>query len=224
MIKKLRIALLSWLAANVLRLIYSTIRWRTPVFLEEMPEGWIEAPPPKIFLFWHSQQLMMPWFFLNQRKKSKQKIFVLISMHGDGRIIAKAVKRLGIDSVAGSSSRGAAAATRKMLLLLRQGQHVAITPDGPRGPARKVKPGIIHFASLSTTEIYPTTYSCSSYWQVNSWDKMMIPKPFCRGVFVLGRSIKIPASSYSEDSIGSYQQTFEQELERVTQAAEEALG
>jgi len=188
-----------------------------------MDRDWLVAPP-KLFVFWHSRQLMMPWFFLTQRRSSANRISVLISRHSDGRIIAGAVNRLGIESVAGSSSRGAAAASRQLLSLTKQGSHIAITPDGPKGPAEKVKEGLVQLARLGSVTIYPTAYACSSYWQIKSWDRMIIPKPFSRGVFALGRAIEIPQALESEKEYESYRLKVEQGISEVTGLAERELA
>lgn len=117
---------------------------------------------------------------------------MLISAHRDGQLIAKTVGHLGIQTIEGSSTRGGAAALKRMMGILASGECVGITPDGPRGPRMRVSGGVIALARLSGAPVIPATYSVSRWKTLSSWDRFIIAWPFCRGVFVWGEPIEIP--------------------------------
>lgn len=116
---------------------------------------------------------------------------MLISRHGDGRLISFAVRILGIYSVAGSSSRGGLAALIQLSRKIEDGYDVGFTPDGPRGPRHECKAGVVAVAQRSGIPILPMSYSTEKRWQLSSWDGMIVPKPFSRGVMILGEPLVI---------------------------------
>jgi lysophospholipid acyltransferase (LPLAT)-like uncharacterized protein len=118
-------------------------------------------------------------------------LHMLISRHGDGRLIAFAIKLLGIHSVAGSSSRGGSRALLELIRLIQAGADVGVTPDGPRGPRYEVKDGVVALAQKTGAFVYPVSYSTERKWQLRSWDGMIIPKPFSRGVLIIGEPIVV---------------------------------
>ena len=113
------------------------------------------------------------------------------SRHGDGRLIAFAIRLLGIHSVAGSSSRGGIAALMELSRRIEEGSDVGFTPDGPRGPRQECKAGVVAIAQRSGAPIVPMSYSTEKKWQLSSWDGMIVPKPFSRGVIILGPPVKV---------------------------------
>lgn len=116
---------------------------------------------------------------------------MLISAHPDGQIIADAVTYFGVDSIAGSTSRGGSAALRTMLKRLKAGDCVGITPDGPRGPAMTASTGIVNIARLAGVPILPITYATSRRRMLATWDRFHLPWPFGRGVYLWGEPIKL---------------------------------
>ncbi|MDQ6736085.1 MAG: lysophospholipid acyltransferase family protein [Gemmatimonadota bacterium] len=127
-----------------------------------------------IFALWHGH--MLP---LVVRHRS-QGVRILISEHRDGEVIARIAGRLGLASIRGSSSRGAARALLAMCDALRDGGVVAVTPDGPRGPARSFASGTIVAAHRSGAPVVAIGVAASRAWRLRSWDAFMIPKPFAR--------------------------------------------
>lgn len=108
-----------------------------------------------IIAFWHGRQLMMP---LAYRGKEAH---VLISRHQDGEIIDRVVKRFGLRSVRGSTTRGGMVAIRQLIRLAKAGRDLVVTPDGPRGPCEVVQPGIIYLAKITGFPIVPLAFACS---------------------------------------------------------------
>ncbi len=144
-----------------------------------------------IIAFWHGRILMMPWLYTKLDRRSTELPYMLISQHGDGRIIALAARLLGIRSVAGSSTRGGLKALLQLIKLARDGSDIGFTPDGPRGPRYQVKQGLVLAAAKTGSPIIPCTYSTDKRWQLGSWDGMIIPKPFSRGVCIVGEPITV---------------------------------
>ena len=126
--------------------------------------------------FWHGNLLMQPFVYKKLRKKNK--IAVLISDHFDGEIISKIISFFNLESIRGSSSKGAIKALKLSFKKIDQGYDLAITPDGPRGPRKSVADGIVAIAQKKNLPIIACSYEASSFWQLKSWDKFIIPKPF----------------------------------------------
>jgi lysophospholipid acyltransferase (LPLAT)-like uncharacterized protein len=141
-----------------------------------------------IFAPWHGQ--LLPLLFHHRNEG----VSILISEHGDGEIIARIAKGLGYRSVRGSTSRGAARALLGLVRELEEGHDLAITPDGPRGPARSVAPGILVVAQRSGAPIVPTVATASWGWRLKSWDSFLIPGPFARVTVAYGEPLYIHAA------------------------------
>jgi lysophospholipid acyltransferase (LPLAT)-like uncharacterized protein len=147
---------------------------------------------PCILTFWHGDQLFMPWAYFDKGSiTTRRSIFALISEHGDGRIAASALEWLGLASIAGSSTRGGKRALLQLKKKLDAGSHVAITPDGPKGPPRVAKEGVIKLASLTGAPILPITVAASKFWEIKSWDSMLVPKPFSKVLLYAGEPIQV---------------------------------
>jgi lysophospholipid acyltransferase (LPLAT)-like uncharacterized protein len=193
-----------WLAgvfgSMLLKAIHLTLSWENLGNLKDT-RFW-NTGGGRLVAFWHGRQLLMS--FIKVDFDRKVPLYALISEHNDGRIIAAIVRRLGISSVAGSSSKHGSQATRELIGLMKAGSHVAITPDGPKGPAYHSKAGIIFLAALSGKPIYPMSYSAKSFWTFKSWDGMILPKPFSRAVRMIGEPIFVPRSIDKEQT-GQFQ-------------------
>lgn len=190
MLKSIRVPLLAFLAAIFLRLLNLTLRWKL-VGISREDVRRLLSDSPVIFAFWHEQQVVLPLAYRYFAPKNARKISALISQHGDGRIAAETIKYFGLGSVAGSSSRGGREAVHEMLKILTGGAHVAITPDGPRGPRHVAKPGVVSIAQRSGIPIIPLGLSASKAWTLRSWDRMFIPKPGATVTVVVGAPITI---------------------------------
>ncbi|MGH7048279.1 MAG: lysophospholipid acyltransferase family protein, partial [Stellaceae bacterium] len=167
----------AWAIHIYIRLVYRTNRWQ--VVGGELPRRLVAEGRVFIGVFWHGRMLMIPKAWQRMAPMN-----MLISAHHDGRIIADAVAYFGIAAIAGSTRRGGSAALRTMLKRLRDGGCVAITPDGPRGPALRVGSGTIDAARLARVPIVPVTYATSRQRVLASWDRFVIALPFGCGVFL----------------------------------------
>jgi lysophospholipid acyltransferase (LPLAT)-like uncharacterized protein len=116
----------------------------------------------------------------------------LVSQHEDGSYVADAMEAIGIRPIRGSSSRGGAAALREMMEAA-SAYHIAIATDGPRGPRREVKDGIIYLASKTGRRIVPVAFAGQSTWKPRGrWTDMVIPKPFSRTIIASGTPLSVP--------------------------------
>jgi lysophospholipid acyltransferase (LPLAT)-like uncharacterized protein len=147
------------------------------------------AGAPVVVAFWHEHLLLMPTLWLKARRSTegrdgRNRVHVLVSHHRDGRFIGAMVARFALNIVLGSSSRGGAKGLRRLLNLLSSGDHIAITPDGPRGPRRIAASGVAQLAALSGVPVLPCAAQTTRRWVLRTWDRMVVPKPFGRGVVV----------------------------------------
>ncbi len=166
-----------------------------------------------IAAFWHSRLLMMPLFI------RKKRFTMLISRHRDGELIRQAVRLFPIDAIRGSTTRGGGPALKRLVKALKHGSHVAITPDGPRGPRNVAQEGVIMLASWTGRPILPVAFSASRKKVFNSWDRFVFPYPFARGVFVYGEPIWV-GSRGDRAGIEEKRRTLESTLNQITDQAD----
>ena len=205
-----------WAIHCYIRLVYRTNRWT--VEGEEAPRRLIADGRAFIGAFWHGRMLMIPMGW--QRMAP---MHMLISAHRDGRIIADAVSYFGIQTIAGSTRRGGSSALRNMLKKLKEGDCVAITPDGPRGPAMSVSIGIVNAARLAEVPIVPITYATSRRRILPSWDHFHVALPFGRGVFLWGEPIEI-APDLSEAELDQTRSLIEARMVEMVREADRRVG
>ena len=173
-----------WTIHCYIRFVYRTNRWRIeggarPRHLRAEGRVFIGA-------FWHGRMMLIPMAW-----RQMAPMHMLISAHRDGQLIAGAMAYFGIDSIAGSTRRGGSSALRAMLKRLADGDCVAITPDGPRGPAMKASLGIVNLARLAGVPIQPVTYATSRRRLLDTWDRYHLALPFGRGVILWGEPMEI---------------------------------
>ena len=131
---------------------------------------------PIIFACWHGELLMLPYLYSHYRKIPHAK--VLISNHFDGALISKTIKYFGLGTLAGSTTRNAARVLIQAIRTIKEGYDIGITPDGPKGPRHEVADGIVIMAQKTGAKIVLVEIKPTKFWQLNSWDKFVIPKPF----------------------------------------------
>jgi lysophospholipid acyltransferase (LPLAT)-like uncharacterized protein len=190
-------------------MLMGTVRQRIALCgSEPMP-----PPPvsePYIYVFWHEYSLLFTPFRAN--------VHVLASLHADGELMTRICTHLGLGVIRGSTTRGG---SKALLGLLRRdgGSHVVLTPDGPVGPRRRCKNGIIALASLSGMPIVPIGVGCSAALRAGSWDRMMVPFPWSTAHYVTGPSIRVPAG-LNRDGYNHFARRIEDALGVVIGAAE----
>ncbi len=165
----LALLFLPFIASLLMRFIYFTSKKEFYV-----PES--IGDEPTIFACWHGELLMLPYLYFHFRKTPHAN--VLISPHFDGKLIAKTIKYFGLGTIAGSSNRNAARVLIQAMKSLKEGYDIGITPDGPKGPRGEVADGIMVMAQKTKARVVLIRIKPTKFWQLSSWDKFIIPKPF----------------------------------------------
>lgn len=213
-------AALAWALAGWLKLCFATMRWRYEN-REAVERVWAQGGPV-IVLFWHSRISLAPATWDHARG---QDIRALISMSPDGAFIAQAMDKLGFPAIRGSSAKktaldkakGGGPAFRELLRWLKGGGGVAITPDGPRGPAEQMAEGAALLAKSSGAPVLMFGVACRPAIRLNSWDKSVLPLPFARAVVVWDE----PVTADREADLDALRHDWAARLSRATRRAEE---
>lgn len=150
-------------------------RWR-PLF---------EAGRPHVFLLWHEVLLPLLW------QHRRQGIAIVVSEAREGQYLTDLAVSLGYRAVRGSSTRGGTRALLGAVRELREGRSVAFTPDGPRGPRRELKPGVIAAAQRGGGVVVPIHAEADRAWRLHSWDRFLIPGPAARVTVSYGAPFEV---------------------------------
>lgn len=158
-----------------------------------------------IWAFWHSKVFLMPVVF--HKYFSERQGTVLTSSSRDGQIIVEVMKRFGLNAIRGSTNKSPVKALRESMHYLRseRGGDLAVTPDGPRGPAKVIQPGIIKLAQLANVPIMPISITYDKFIKLKTWDNFQIPLPFCKVDVVLHEFHRVPAKVSKEEICSSTQ-------------------
>lgn len=183
---------------------------------EEHLLKFIQEDQPVILCYWHQAHIMSLKYLLDKRDQNGLKLSALVSPSKDGEMAAEAMKDWGVDVVRGSSSRTGAQAMRNLYEIIKKGFSPVITPDGPRGPAFEFKQGAIMLSQISQAPILPIAVTCSKAWQLNSWDKFMIPKPFAKVTIAIGEPVTAPKRMSEEE-----QEALRQQMGEAVKALEQ---
>ena len=170
-----------------------------------------------ILSFWHSRFPMMQYVYPDG------KMAVLVSQHRDAQLIGRLLALHGHTIIHGSSTRGGMAAMRALLRAVRDGSDLSITPDGPKGPRRRAKSGVVTAAKLSGLAVVPVTFSARQALRLRSWDQTLVPRPFCSGLFLYGDPIHVPRD-LDADGEEAYRLRIEEALDRLTDEADRETG
>lgn len=184
------------LFALVLRLLGAT--WRLRVSgrnpLDEFSTGASPANAP-IGIAWHSGALVLAYFFRDLD------ITIGVSQSRDGESISAVLLRLGFaEPVRGSTSRGGAEALRELIARSKEGRPVALLVDGPRGPARRAKPGAIFLSKRTERALTPLGCDASTAIRFASWDRTILPLPFARVAIHFGEPVPSQQPADSTDT------------------------
>lgn len=144
---------------------------------------------------WHGELFMSPQAYRKLHKNHSAS--AIISQHFDGQLIADTLQKLRIFPLRGSSNKGANKVLLQAFRALKEGQEVLITPDGPRGPRHTMNDGVVGLALKSKLPIFVMNYTAKNYWQLGSWDRFVIPKPFTSVDFYI-QSLTLEGMSLEE--------------------------
>jgi lysophospholipid acyltransferase (LPLAT)-like uncharacterized protein len=166
----------------------------------------------KIYVFWH-EYILFPLVL-----RGHCNLAMLLSRHRDADILSRVAHHLGFDFVRGSTRRGGVAAIRQLLRRSRR-MHLTITPDGPRGPRRRMALGAIYLSSKLGLPLVATGYGYDRPWRARSWDRFAIPRPFSRARAVSSAEIHVPPD-LDRPALEHYRRRVEQMLNHLTLEAE----
>jgi lysophospholipid acyltransferase (LPLAT)-like uncharacterized protein len=209
---KIRNPFANWLIARIgtwcLRALFLTVRIEHhKVAADGTPYGRAAGATRFCFCMWHDAIVTAVYSLRTY------KLAGLISRHQDGGYLAHAVRLAGITPVRGSASRGGAQATKQ--LIDQPDLHVCITPDGPRGPRRVMKDGIVYLSSRTGRPVVPTTLTGTSYWSVpGGWSDMMVPKPFSKMILLAGGPIEVDPD-LDREQISEVTEKIQKEMDRL---------
>lgn len=168
-----------------LKFVYFTSKWYF-IWPNEISEKEINKEQGLLLAIWHNRLAFAMYMY-----KNLQNVYGLASPHSDGQLIITLIKKMNYKVIAGSTNRNAIAAVKEIIKLINQGNKVVITPDGPRGPIYKINSNITRIANKYRKKIIPTSCIGSKYFTLNSWDKMIIPKPFGKIIVVIGTPLQL---------------------------------
>ena len=164
-----------------------------------------------IYCVWHDS-ILGPTFGGPQTH-----VAALTSQHTDGTLVADLLESVGITPIRGSSSRGGARAVKQMMEAARN-HHIVIATDGPRGPRREVKDGIVYLAAQTGRAVIPVTFAARSCWRPRGkWTDLIVPKPFAQSVMLAGEPIRVPAR-LTKDGRAHWRGVVQQAMDELDEA------
>ena len=214
------------LFAGYARFALATTRWRREG--EAAAEAVWDAKGPVVVCFWHSRIAISPACWPLDRAQEPR---ALISLSADGAFIAEAMEKLGFPAIRGSAAKksdpakakGGASAFREVLRWLKSGGGIAITPDGPRGPAEAMGNGPALLARMSGAPVLLVGLAARPCIRFGTWDRAVLSLPFGRGAIVWAGPFHVPPDATTED-LDALAATWQAELSRVTREAEALAG
>jgi lysophospholipid acyltransferase (LPLAT)-like uncharacterized protein len=207
------IAAAGWIGTNLVRLLSASLRFDQRS-IGPVPVDPLQPPErePFIYALWHEN------FLIPIARFGNPGVSALVSRHADGQLLGELIGTTGMKVVHGSTSRGGVAAVRE---LLRPGTgHLAVTPDGPRGPRRVVQPGVVYLASRTGLRIVTIGVGYCRPWRMKSWDSFAVPRPLSRVRCLFGRPISVPPNLHSA-ALTPHTEQLQSELDSVTAAAQD---
>lgn len=200
--------------ATVSRLWMRTLDYRAAFYDARVDPVHPQFQPPAIFLFWHEY---IPFLFY---LRGHCRISMLLSRHQDAEWLSRAARHMGFSTVRGSSNRGGARALRELQERTRGKMNLAITPDGPRGPRRKLAPGAIFLSSRLQIPLIAVGLGYDAPRRLSTWDQFAVPRWFSNARAIASPAMQIPAG-LDRDGVESYRLQVENVLNCLTNAAEQ---
>jgi lysophospholipid acyltransferase (LPLAT)-like uncharacterized protein len=149
----------------------------------------------------------------------RRPIMVMSSRHRDGELMVSTYRRFGVDAARGSSSKGATGALREFIRAAQRGSNLVFTPDGPKGPPRVAKSGVVLAAQATGNAIIPVVFIARRKRSLRSWDSFQVPLPFSRGLFLYGDPIAVPRR-LSDEEVEQYRRQVEDALNGLVKRGE----
>jgi lysophospholipid acyltransferase (LPLAT)-like uncharacterized protein len=213
LLTKMAIALFT----RLVRLLFCTVRCDFRTQTAGTNPYIVSGPERFLYCVWHDS-MIVPMFAGRHTSSA-----ALVSRHQDGSYIAGILRMVGMSSVRGSTKHGGASALRQMMTTAKD-KHIVITPDGPRGPRRRMHSGIVFLASHTGRAIVPTAYACLRSWKIKgSWTDLTMPKPFTKIFLMAGAPIRVPAE-LSREEFARYIALVQDEMDRLNLEVERLVA
>jgi lysophospholipid acyltransferase (LPLAT)-like uncharacterized protein len=212
-VKRAEIATIAAVGVPVIAALGASLTWRVEGLDHLQFDGNGRRP---IMAFWHGRVLTATYFFRNRG------IVVMISENFDGEWIARIIESFGYGTSRGSTSRGGQRALLQLKRKMEEGRPAGFAVDGPRGPARKVQPGVVWLAKLTGNPVIPFHMEASKFWSLGSWDRTQVPRPFSTVALVVGTPIIVEADA-DESQIELKRAEVERALLNLEHRASELL-
>jgi lysophospholipid acyltransferase (LPLAT)-like uncharacterized protein len=210
--QRISLWLVTWASYLAISLIGPTLRYS--ISWEEPPSDPSATYERQvIYSFWHRAVFASAWLWRNIG------IAVLVSRSFDGEFIARTIEKLGFVAVRGSSSRSGAQGLLGLKTQLEKDNLVAFTIDGPRGPKYIAKQGPVILSRVTALPMAAFFVAANEPWVLNTWDKLIIPKPFSKVLVRFSAKIQAPPNA-GDARIADCHRQLQSALERVTAFAE----
>ena len=210
--QRMLISLADWTFYGLIKLIGATLRYET-VGMETFDKIATDGKSP-IMTFWHNRIFATTHYFRNRG------IVVITSQSFDGEYIARFIQRFGYGAVRGSSTRGGVGALVEMIRLSKKGLPMGFSIDGPKGPLYVAKSGACLLAKKTGNPILPFLVETEKYWEVKSWDRLQIPKPFSRAKVFIAEPICV-AKDANENEIENKREELQRKLDELVKFGEQ---
>ncbi len=220
-------SILIGVGAGLARWIMLTLgwTWKTRVVAgQQYLDALLAKPRAVILSFWHNRLFLSGPFVYKSLLGKGLPITLLASQSRDGELVTRVCKRWGIHTVRGSASRGGLQAMRAIHRAIKRQQSSPIMiPDGPRGPLYYFKPGVVVLAQMSQAPILPYGIAARKFWSLESWDRIVVPRPFTDVAVVIGEP-QLVSRELSSEQLETERQRLEEMLNDLTRQAEAAVG
>lgn len=210
-------AIIGWIAYYYLKFVGLTTRWKVSGVKETYEL--LDKYGSMIVIGWHGRTLEMPYFWNKSRTLN-----ALVSPHRDGRLIVNILKKFGIGNISGSTNKNSTEAALELMRNLQQNNSIAIIPDGPRGPGMKLTMSPLFYAQKSGKPIIGITYSIAGAKVIEkSWDRMLVPLPFHKGIYCITEPFFVPAEATAAE-LEKLRQKIETTLNELTWNLDREMG
>lgn len=212
--KKIKIKAISFIGQWVIQLLFRLNK--VTIKGENILLNLAKAGKPMMVCVWHGRLLFPSWYI----RLKFTNLHAIASRHTDAEIMAQILKRWGYGLIRGSTRKGGKAVVQKMAEVFKNGGIVAVTNDGPKGPPRIAKAGSTGLAVKYNVQMITITGSATKYWQLKSWDRFMLPKPFGRINIVVSPPLEIKAPTANNEEevtlLSDFMNHYQDEVDRMT--------
>lgn len=215
--RRLAAALSGFLYGCYADLAWHTGRWEKVGF--EPYEKLLHEGRPFVIANWHGQLAMMPYAW----DWKTWGMTILTTDRPVAQALSRSLERQGVKSISFDPNGRPDKALLGLVRAYRRGDCLGIAPDGPLGPARQAKPGVVQLAAMTGGVIAPIAVACNRAWQASSWDRMLLPKPFSRGCFVMAEPIEPPPDT-TDATVAAWQARVTAALDGAEAEAKARLG